>query len=406
MDETNSGAPPKEGVSHTRMVTMRACRYQHHLTYDLGVRPIRQSIQLTFGSVFHAWLQAWFTALLTFKVASWIPTSAPLWRSDEEEEYGVPTSDWLGFEKLEAADPFEAAKLRAMVLAYHMRWKLQPWRVIAVEVPFKAPLINPVDGTVSKTYERDGRIDLIVDIPSSAGPEDEGLWVVEHKSNSGPLKPGATYFEKLRMDPQCSDYLIGARALGLEPRGIIYDVACKPMIEPKKATPEADREMTIGTGCKKCGGGKNDDGVMQPGDGKSGRVGDDGERLPCSACGGSGWKEAPRYKAHVRLADETPGEYGQRCFEIMITEPERYFHRVKVVRLADEMRDHEISTWYTVRSMHEERRHGVFPRNPDACFRFSRVCDYRPICIRSATKDDTSLYRIGRRYDLRVVEEI
>lgn len=395
----------KELITHSRMVAFRACRRRHHLAYELGIRPVKQSKPLLVGSALHSWLEAWFRA----GGHSWLCPVPPLDHDARDARLWVDDpmhAIEADFAAVAADDPFEAAKLRAMVLAYHLRWRLQTWQVLAVEVQFRAPLTNPLTNRTSQLYERGGKIDAIIGIDfEHGGPDWEGQWIVEHKSNKGPLEPESLYWQRLRMDPQCSDYWLGALALGFKPRGIIYDVVCKPQIEPYKATPVEKRKLTQGTGCKLCGGGK----------GKKGHgwmmadlVLEEPERRPCAGCKGSGWKEGeePRLYADVRLEDETPGEYGLRCLEVMMREPDRYLHRHRVVRLEDELREHLADGWYTVRAMHEQREAGVFPRNPDACFLFNRPCDFYAICTRSASIDDPKLYRlVGKHPELRVVSD-
>jgi hypothetical protein len=393
----------KELVTHSRMVAFRACRRRHHYAYELGARPLKQSKPLLVGDALHKWLERWF-----INGAAWLPPVAPIfgvgpdldaereWRGDPMR--GVESA----FDAVAADDPYEVAKLRAMVLAYHLRWRTQEWRALVVEAEFRAPLTNPLTNRTSRSYERGGKIDAIVELDASLGPEWEGQWIVEHKSNRGPLDPESTYWQRLRLDPQCSDYWLGAHALGFQPRGIIYDVVCKPTIEPYKATPLEKRKMTQGTGCKICGGSKG-----KQGSGRVPKAGTDGT-TPCAVCKESGWKigEEPRWYADVRLEDETPGAYGLRCFETILAEPDRYLHRHRVVRLEQEMHEHLIDGWFTVRALHEQRATGIAPRNPDACFLYGRPCDYYAVCCGSASIDDQRLFRTGRRHpELRVVND-
>jgi hypothetical protein len=386
-DETTISAT--ESISHTRKTAFRACRRRHHYAHVIGVVPVRKALQLTVGHALHVWCELWATY-------GWVCPSPELWDAGDDMNIVDEVTAPLGkaFLALQAEDPYEAARLRAMVLAYHIRWHQQGLQSLAVEAEFRAPLINPLDGQVSRRYYRRGFIDWMVALGEAAGPEWEGQWVMEHKSHKGPLDPGDMYLLKLRMDPQCSDYMIGAEALGFEPRGIIYDVVCKPAIEPHTATPLEKRKMTIGMGCKTCHGGK---GVRGQGTDPADIVVDVEDRRPCVHCDGTGWKDAPRFHAHVRLEDETPGEYGMRCFEIILAEPERYLVRHKVVRLSNELRDHEIDDWYTVRAMHEQRQAAHVPHNPDACFLYNMPCDYWPVCTGAASLDDPKLYRINRR---------
>jgi len=402
--------PEKELITYSRMATWRSCRRRHHYAYVLFIRPVKQAIQLLVGTVLHAWLEVWWGAQELETPPRWIPHTVP--PGDDDDHFTVrPVPEMqleADFEKVEADDPFEAARLRAMVLAYHLRWRGQKLKVLSVEREFTAPLENPIDGQVSELYQRGGKIDVIAEYGKDAGPEWEGQWVFEHKSNKGPLDPEHVYFRRLVADAQCSDYLVGARANGYMPRGIVYDVVCKPAIEPYKATPPEDRKLTIGMGCKECGGGKGEKGDgrfrIKTGKGKAAIVSIyDGH---CDECKGTGWKDAPHYYANVRLNDETPGEYGLRCFELMITEPHRYLHRHKVVRTENEITEHLVDGWYDAKSMDEQVATGVASRNPDACYKWNRPCDYLSICWGGGSLDDARLFRISKKHpELRVVSE-
>lgn len=390
----------KETVSHTRKVTFRRCRRLHELMYYRGIRPAKVAMQLAIGTVMHLWLEAWFGAQQFGDRPRWIPHTASIWGPDESRGISEMYLE-REFQKLTVRDPYETARLRAMVLAYHLRWRDHDWRVLTVERPFLAPFrlhehLLPGDYIEHPHYERDGRIDaIIVD-------SDDNTWACEHKSHLGALDPDDDYWIKLRSDAQCSDYHVGARALGHDISGIIYDVVCKPDLDPLKATPVDKREMTIGWGCTHCGGGKDarGTGLFYPGGAPP---------LPpndCITCKGTGWRAAtgkspsgePRYKSHVRLHDETPGEYGLRCFETMITEPDRYLIRRAVVRLHDEIREHEHDDWATVQEIDEDKRRDHHPRNPDACFTFGGGgCEMRPVCWGGVDPGSSPLYTISKR---------
>lgn len=363
----------KIGVSHTRKVMFRTCKRMHAYRYIERAVPKRQAVHLEVGTLMHAWLEAWMTAMIWPEFArnfdgmpKWITSTPQIW--GDPDDIKVNVVDQL-FGQLDASAPYEAARLRAMVLAYHLRWSSGGWGVLEVEREIWTPLINPSTGRSSPRYMRNGRIDAIVD-------DDGSKYVVEHKSRSGGLDPDDGYWTQLRMDPQISDYVIGARMLGHEIDGVIYDVVCKPKIEPRKATPVEDRKMTVGQKCKICRGDATIGGS------------------PCSVCSGTGWKEPPRYHAVVRLLDETPGQYGERCFLEIISAPERYLHRRKVVRLADEIREHELDDWHTVQDLDEDRKSTYHPRNTSACVQHYGKCDYLAVCSGAARIDDETLFTI------------
>jgi len=361
-------------LSHTRKVAFRSCRRKHHLMYDLGLRPLKEAIQLQVGSAMHTWLEEWFE-LQTLGPAQWIcPVGIIV---DPESNCVIPEIKVeLAFEKIDRADRFEAARLRAMVLAYHLRWKLQDWRILRVEHSFRVPLVDPDTGEVSQDWERDGRLDVEIQIVAGV---DSGCWVVEHKSHKGPLDPGDPYFTALRANPQVGDYFIGANL----PIGIVYDVVCKPDIRPHKATPESKRKYTKGKKCK-CSSG-----VIGAHDG--------GAVYACTVCKMTGWIEPPALYANQRERDETPGEFGLRCFELMLAEPHRYLHRVNVRRLEHELDEHMRDDWETAKDITAESKRDHHPRNPDACYSVNRPCDYFPVCWNGVEPIDGDLYRISKR---------
>lgn len=368
-----------EGINHTRLVSFRRCRRLHRLAYWDGIRAVRKTLPLLFGEAWHCWLEHWL-GIQEAIGHGFLPENHERWVQPGGMDYERQTMDsldlgddvddgWDPVRKLEAYNPYEAARFRAMVLAYHLRWHKQTWQVLCVERKYETPLINPETGEVSEWSHRDGRIDAMV----MDGTEQ---LLVESKSHEGPLKPGDSYFTRLRMDSQLSQYWIGARSLGFDPQGIIYDVACKPSLDPLKATPDDKRKYTKGKKCDVCSA------VDVAG---------------CSNCDMTGWSEAPRLHANQRDRDETVGEFGMRCFQDLVNNPDSYFHRVRVVRLDHEMREHELSDWQTVESMRREHELGHYPMNTDSCWNFNSACDFWPTCSLGMPTTDETLYTIRTR---------
>lgn len=72
-------------------------------------------------------------------------------------------------------------------------------------------------------------------------------YVVEHKTTSEDLSLGGTYVRRLNLDVQADTYLDGARALGHDPAGVLYDLCRKPAQRPsaKGETAEAFQKRVI-----------------------------------------------------------------------------------------------------------------------------------------------------------------
>jgi hypothetical protein len=158
------------------------------------------------------------------------------------------------------------------------------------------------------------------------------ILVVEHKTASEDIAPGSSYWRRLRMDGQVSGYFLGADALGLKAEACLYDVLGKVALRP-----------------------------YQP--------------------------------SKKRAEAETPEEFRARCIEAICAEPDAYFRRGEVVRLAAEAEEALFDDWQTAVQLREAERLGRFPRNPDACMKWGRACDFFPVCTGEASIADPSLYR-------------
>lgn len=159
-----------------------------------------------------------------------------------------------------------------------------------------------------------------------------GALVVEHKTTAADITPGAPYWTKLVLDAQVSAYYAGAAHLGHDVVGVLYDVLRKPALKPLAANSR-------------------------------------------------------------RAAAETPEEFGERLVAEIASDPSAYYGRGIVVRTEDEMRAHRDDVWQAARQIARATADGEFPRNPDACERWGRQCDYWPVCSGETTIADPLRYR-------------
>jgi hypothetical protein len=241
-------------------------------------------------------------------------------------------------------DPFDLARAAVMLAGYDARWlgEMARYEVIAVEAEFLAPLINPETGAPSRTWQLGGKLDVL------AREDNCRNVVIEHKtSGSGDVGAGSDYLKRLRLDGQVSVYYSGAAALGHPVDACVYDVLVKPALRPYKATPVEARKFT---------------------------------------------KDGALYKTQ-RERDETPEEYRDRLVEAVSAAPSDYFMRAEVVRLEEEVADAMADVWQLGRSMRENDLAGRAPRNPDACVRYGRTCEFFGVCVGEASVDDPGLFR-------------
>jgi hypothetical protein len=96
--------------------------------------------------------------------------------------------------------------------------------------------------------------------------------------------------------------------------------------------------------------------------------------------------------ANQRLEDETPEQFGARIRTAIAAEPERYYQRGTVVRLAAEEKDAAWDLYQTVRMIRESEKLDLWPRNPEACLRFG-TCPYFDVCTGVQDIEDELFFR-------------
>ena len=336
-------------LSNSEAKDFRACARSHHYRYNLLRRPIGGDDATRFGSLWHLGLEAWHLAI----------------------QAGAPQDEWLG-QALDAVwgsaspDPVDMLKVEELLRGYHCRWADEGYTVISVEAEFRCALINPATGAASKTFDLGGKLDVL--IRDQAGR----VLIEEHKTSSEDIGVGSEYWRRLTLDPQISTYFVGARALGYEPEGCLYDVVGKPRIKPG-SVPLTDEE------------------------GKKIVFGADGSRVRTKD--GKKWREtgdaAQGYVLQTR--PETGEEYRARLREDIAGNPDRYYQRGEVTRLDEQEAEAAFDMWATGRLIREAQLADRHPRNPDACSRYGRTCAYFSVCCGEASLDDPALFRTAER---------
>jgi hypothetical protein len=293
-----------------------------------------KSAALRFGSLFHRGLNAWW-------LAGSEPPSAKLFVAVAAVRASAST---------EETDLFELEKAIALLIGYTARWGEGKIETLHVERVFRYQLGEPDPdhpGVVrALPFDLGGAIDVIA-------RDDDGDLLVEHKTTSEDISDGANYWRNIEaLDPQVTTYLEAAKVMGLDPHKCLYDVIRKPASEPLKATPEAARKYT----------------------------------KPSKA------EPIPRLYANQRDTDETPEEYGGRLLADITENPSRYYARLPIVRLDHDNEAHERDVIDTAHAIMFAELHGRWPRHPNACERYHRLCEYHPVCSSQAKIDDESRY--------------
>jgi hypothetical protein len=303
------------------MRSWHACERLHYYQYQLNRRAIDAGEQVAYGTAVHAGLEAWW---------GW---------------YQHPTADTPLLAAMAAlrpsGDDWLDARVELTLSAYDLRWRasMEGVEVLGVEVEFRAPIRTRMRRKM-KGLMLGGKIDALIRIAGK-------VWIVEHKTTGSDISPGATYWQRLRMDPQISVYFAGARALGYEPEGCLYDVIQRIDYKPFLATPEDQRKYT----------------------------------------------KAGALYANQRAEDESMLDYRLRLTSRIADTPSAWFARAEVIRLEEELRSSEDDVRATALAIRDAQARQYHVRNPDACHRYGRPCAYYPVCSGDASIEDPTRYQ-------------
>ena len=310
-------------LTTTRLASLRRCPRQHYYRYELGLSRTREKDALRLGSAFHVGMEAKNGGL------------------DAERAVAHAT---VGYDERPAwADPWEweieRETVRHLLTGYFWRYGLDDLKVLAAEQTFEMPLVHPVTGEVSADFVLAGKIDAIVQLP------DGRLAVLEYKTAGEDISSDSDYWLRLRCDPQISQYVLAARALGFDVATVLYDVTRKPTIKPVQVPilDEAGEKIVLDA---------------------------QGSRVLTAA--GKLRKTGDSAKGFVlQSRPESPAEYGERLLADIGDRPDFYFQRREVPRLEDDLAEFRVELWQQAEQLADTRRHGRWFRNVG-----KMTCDY------------------------------
>jgi len=202
-------------LTFSQMRDLRKCDKYYWWKHVAMIRPVIESPALRFGSIYHYGLDC-------IKQGQTI---------EDAQESLVTYAG--GLIPLGLNDEARNSRLVEMEIACQMvevwanRYQDSSYRVVASEIEFNVPLVNPDTGRHSRTFRLAGKMDCFV--------ESEGrLYLMEHKTASESLEPDSNYWKRLRMDGQISTYWLACKQMDKDIMAVIYDVARKPDIKPRK----------------------------------------------------------------------------------------------------------------------------------------------------------------------------
>jgi hypothetical protein len=156
------------------------------------------------------------------------------------------------------------------------------------------------------------------------------LWLVEHKTTSEDIVGFGPYWQRLAIDAQIGIYLLATGAAG-----VVYDVVRKPRI-------------------KLCG---KDETV------------------------------AARF-------DILPSEaYQQRCEDEIAADLAGYYQLREIRKTPADLEEARWDLYQWAVRLHEQRKHGHYPRNANACRGLYGNCEYLEVCTGQALLEDDALFK-------------
>ena len=294
-----------ELLTHSRMSSFKSCRKSHYYSYEMGLRRSIDAKALRMGSAFHAGVEV-------------LGLGGDVNKACEAAyvEYGTcPDAYDLHEWNL------EAETVARLVSGYEWRWRSMPLEYIAVELPFRLPLINPETNGVSKTFDLAGKIDAIVQM------EDGRQAVKETKLFGDDIGVDSDLWPRMRMDQQISLYLNAARRLGHNVETVLYDVARKPTIKPG-AVPILD-ELGVKI-------------VLDS----------HGDRVKTA---GKLWRQTgDTEKGYVlQTRPMTIEEWGSKLTDDIVARPDYYFARVEIPRMEADLKEFDQEAWEVGKSIRD-----------------------------------------------------
>lgn len=195
-------------LTYSSIAAFKSCRRRYQYRYVDGIEQKDRPVYFDFGTAIHLALAKHYAGVKPMDVVAAIEAyfadNAPA--QDESERL----LKWT-----------EARYMAvAMYNNYLRRWPQEAFKVKDIEKPFELP-IHDVRGMEFPDMKLAGKIDMVA--------EENGLWVVEHKSAKS---IDTNYKRKLTLDAQSLIYLDAAeRIYSQKVNGVIYNVLAKSVPE-------------------------------------------------------------------------------------------------------------------------------------------------------------------------------
>lgn len=316
-------------LTKSSLDTYDACPRKYQLRHELRIVPTRESEALRFGTAFHAGMEALGNGLLIGETCKGIDK---LYANHPYAEYLL----------------FECETVKRMVCGWAWRWADDGIVVLEAESVFKdVPIINPETGGAAQKHALAGRTDQVIKLL------DGRKALREFKTTSTDISPGSDYWPHLNMNRQVNIYYMVQKEDAKHPvTAVLYDVARRPGIKPKKVAKKYAEDWPIYYG----------------------------EKIDLD----------------IMPESETPQMYGARVTANITEQPDRYFARREIGILESHLAETREDTWQAHLAIMESKRRGHWRRATRSCFMYGR-CEYFNIC--SAGVDVTKGLPEGFRHE-------
>jgi len=250
---------------------------------------------------------------------------------------------------------YERETVLRLVCGYVWRWSATKLEFLATELPFELPLRNPETNGTTPNFALAGKIDGIVRM------EDGRLAVIEHKLLSEDVASDSQLWRRLRIDHQISMYVLAARRLGYPVDTVLYNVSCKPTIKPT-LIPVLDK-----LGAK----------IV---------LNQFGDRVKTEkGCWRQTGDTAKGYALQTRPM--TADEWGEKLAVDIVEKPERYYARMEIPRLDQDLEEYESDLWDIQKSIRDAQLNNRWFKtcNKNTC----GFCSYFDLCSTGWNQTDS-----------------
>lgn len=319
-------------ITHSQRTMAKTCLRKHWFRYVAGIRRTDDGRALSIGRAVHAGLEHGnvYAAIEAY---------------DAKAPY-EPTLEWW----------IDREVVAQMLAARTDIWAHDPIDVIAPELTFDLPIVNPQTGRPSTKYRKAGKIDGIVRLA------DGRLAIIEYKTTSNDIAPESDYWKRLRIDSQISTYIDAARQFGYPVETIVYDVMRKPAIKPSLLT-QGDTAAFVGT-------------MQYYGQRFDVSIGDGGAVLV------DGIEAELKPGKQGYAIRETIPMFGARLARELRSDWRRYYARREIGRTDQDIKEAQWDEWHTMKILNDCANHDRWPRNTSQCIGFGR-CPYFDLCTNS-----------------------